>query len=133
VCGERNLSNLVETYLVGAMTQDSALRYFRRAPRKAVITGGDRLDIALAALETDTSALILTGDFPPDVRVLTAAEEKGIPIILVSYDTYSTIERVKDVTGKIKIDDEKRINLAKKLVADHVDWRGILQFLDATC
>ena len=54
LCGEKNLSNLVERYLVGAMTQDAAIHYFRSAPRKAVITGGDRPDIALAALETDT-------------------------------------------------------------------------------
>ena len=129
LCGEENLSNLIECYLVGAMTQDSAIRYFRRAPRKAVITGGDRPDIALAALETDTSALILTGDLYPDVRVLAGAKEKGVPVILVSYDTYTTVERVRDITGKIKVGDEKRINLAKELVSENVDWKGILECL----
>ena len=37
--------------LVGAMSVESALSYFRRKPNKAVITGGDRADIQLAALE----------------------------------------------------------------------------------
>jgi BioD-like phosphotransacetylase family protein len=129
LCGEENMSNLVERYLIGAMTQESAIRYFRKAPGKAVITGGDRPDIALAALETDTSALILTGDLYPDVRVLARAKEKGIPIILVSYDTFTTVERAHDISGKIKIGDEKRINLAKELVSKHVDWKGLLSCL----
>jgi len=132
LCGEENVSNLVERYLVGAMTQESAIRYFRKAPRKVVITGGDRSDIALAAIETDTSALILTGDLYPDVRVLARAKEKGIPVILVSYDTFTTMERTHDITGKIKIGDDKRINLAKELVSKYVDWKGLLSCLGVT-
>ena len=111
------------------MTQDSAIHYFRRAPRKAVITGGDRPDLALAALETDTSALILTGNLYPDVRVLARAEEKGVPVILVPYDTYTTVGKVKDVTGKIRIGDKKRINEAKRLVSKHVNWKGLFSCL----
>ncbi len=129
LCGERNLSNQVERYLVGAMTHDSAVRYFRSAPRKAVITGGDRPDIALAALETDTSVLILTGNFYPDVRVKAKAEERGVPIILVSYDTYNTMEKVRDITGKIRVDDRKRIDEAKRLVSEYVKWDELLSYL----
>jgi len=129
LCGEKNMTNLIEHYLVGAMTQDSAIHYFRRAPRKAVITGGDRPDLALAALETDTSALILTGNLYPDVRVLARAEEKGVPVILVPYDTYTTVGKVKDVTGKIRIGDKKRINEAKRLVSKHVNWKGLFSCL----
>lgn len=125
VC-EENLSNIVENFLVGAMRQESAISYFRRAPRKAVITGGDRPDMALAAMETDTSAIILTGNLYPDVRVLAKAKEKGIPVILVPYDTYSTVHKVQEVSGKIKAGDTKRINLAKELVTKYVDFKGLL-------
>ncbi len=127
LCGEEHLSNLIEHYLVGAMTHEAAIRYFRRAKRKAVVTGGDRPDIALAALETDTSAVILTGNLYPNVRVLAKAEEKGVPVILVPYDTYTTVNKVRDVTGKITIGDNKRINEAKRIVSEHVDWRGLLE------
>jgi BioD-like phosphotransacetylase family protein len=126
LCGEENLSNLVERYLVGAMTQETAIRYLRRTPKKAVIAGGDRPDIALAALETDTSALILTGNLHPNVRVLSKAKEKGVPIILVSYDTYTTVDMVRDVTGKIRGGDKKRINEAKRLASEYVDWKELL-------
>ena len=56
---------LVENLTVGAMTADAALSRFRRSSNKAVITGGDRTDIQLAALETSTTCLILTGNLRP--------------------------------------------------------------------
>ena len=127
--GEENLSNMVEGFLVGAMRPESAISYFRRYPRKAVITGGDRPDIALAAMETDTSAIILTGNLYPEVRVLAKAKERGIPIILVSYDTYTTVQKVQEISGKIKAGDTKRINLAKELVKEHVDFKGLLSYM----
>jgi BioD-like phosphotransacetylase family protein len=40
--------------MVGAMSAENALSYFRRKAHKVVITGGDRPDIQLAALETST-------------------------------------------------------------------------------
>lgn len=49
---------MVEHLMIGAMDVDSALTYFRRKPNKAVITGGDRPDIQLAALETSTKCTI---------------------------------------------------------------------------
>jgi hypothetical protein len=117
---------LVENYLVGAMTQESAIRYFRTTPRKAIITGGDRPDICLAALETDTSALILTGNLHPDVLVIARADERGVPILLVPYDTFTTVRKLDDVTGKIRIGDSKRVALARDLVSDYVDWEGLV-------
>jgi len=49
--GAEKTGELVEHMLVGAMSAESALAYFRRTPNKAVITGGDRADIQLAALD----------------------------------------------------------------------------------
>ena len=123
------IKKVVENFLVGAMRQESAISYFRKAPRKAVITGGDRPDIALAAIETDTSALILTGNLFPDVRVLAKAKERGVPVILVPYDTYLTVQKVQEVSGKIKKGDTKRISLAKEIVKKHVDYKGLLKHI----
>ncbi|MCL4393587.1 MAG: phosphotransacetylase family protein, partial [Chloroflexi bacterium] len=83
---------LVENIMVGAMSVDSALAYFRRKPNKAVITGGDRADIALAALETSTRCLVLTGNLRPNPLILGRAEELGVPLILARQDTLSAVE-----------------------------------------
>jgi uncharacterized protein len=81
---EENVDQIAESFMVGAMGQDKAMRFFRRRPRKVVVTGGDRSDVQLAALETDTRALVLTGDLPPSAHVLSRAEELGVPMVLVA-------------------------------------------------
>jgi hypothetical protein len=36
---------------------------------------------------------------------------------------------LQDIVGKIKYSDKRRIKLAKQLVAENVDWRGLLRHL----
>jgi len=127
--GEDRMDLLVEDVLVGAMTMDSALSYLRRTTNKAIITGGDRADLALAALETSTSVLILTGGLYPTVNVITRATEKGVPVILVHYDTFTTIEKLHEVSRKIKPGDEKSIAMVKENVEKYCRWEDILSRL----
>lgn len=127
--GGENMKLPVEDTLIGAMTYDSALHYFRRSANKAVVTGGDRADIALAALETSTSALVLTGGLHPDVKVLAKADEKGVPVILVPYDTYTTIQKLQGVSRKIKSTDAKAINLAKENIERYCEFGEIARAL----
>lgn len=127
---EGNMSLPVEETLIGAMTLDSALNYFRRAANKAVVTGGDRAEIAFAALETSTSALVLTGGLHPDVKVLSRAEEKGVPVILVPYDTYTTVQKLQAVSRKIKSTDAKAINLAKENIGKYCEFEEISKALE---
>lgn len=127
--GKEGLSRIVEDVVVGAMTMESALGYLRRSPNKAVVTGGDRADVALAALETSTSALILTGGLYPDVKVIARAGEKGVPVILVHYDTYTTIERISEIERRIRPQDGRSIELAKENVEKHCRWQEILNAL----
>ena len=124
-----SLTRMVEEVVVGSMTIESALSYLRRAPNKAVITGGDRSDMAVTALETSTSVLILTGGLYPDVGVLTRAIEKNVPVILVHYDTYAAIERLHDVTRRIHSGDELGIRIAAANVTDHCNWQSVLDYV----
>ena len=55
--------------MLGAMGAELALKFFRTKPDKIVITGGDRADIQLAALETDTKCLVLTGNLSQLYRI----------------------------------------------------------------
>ena len=125
-CRDR-LDTTYENILIGAMTPDLALTYFRRIPSKIVITGGDRADIILTALETDTKAIILTGGVTPSYRVLAKAEELGVPLLLVPYDTYTTISRVREISGKIKPEDVKRINLVEKVFTKYVNYEELIR------
>ena len=97
-CPERS-EELIESLMVGALSVDSGLDYFGRKTNKAVITRGDRPDIQMAALETSTKCLILTGNISPMPIVLHRAKEKGIPIIVVKEDTLSTLRRIEEAIG----------------------------------
>jgi BioD-like phosphotransacetylase family protein len=123
------MNRMVEEVVVGSMTIESALGYLRRAPNKAVITGGDRSDMAVTALETSTSVLILTGGLYPDIGVLTRASEKKVPVILVHYDTITAIERLHVVSRRIQPADEQGIRIAENNVSEFCDWQFILDYL----
>ncbi|BAF59689.1 MAG: phosphotransacetylase family protein [Pelotomaculum sp.] len=128
--GHDRLNLLVEDVIIGAMTMASALTYLRRAANKAVILGGDRADLALAALETSTSVLILTGGLYPDVKVIARAEEMKVPVILVHYDTYTTIEKLGQVSRHIQPSDRESIRAALENIVDYCDWKYILSKLN---
>lgn len=129
LAGEDKLDRPVEDLIIGAMTIESALGYLRRSPNKAFITGGDRADLALAALETSTSVIILTGGLYPDVKVIARASEKGVPVILVHYDTYATMEKLSEVSKNIRPGDNQAINAAKEIIDNHVNWQYIVDQL----
>lgn len=128
-CGEDRLGTLVERFCVGAMDADSALRVFRRTPKKAVITGGHRSDIQLAALETDTGCLVLTGGVPPNPLVLARAQETGVPILVVQEDTLFTVEKFENLVGRLRIREREKIDRGVALVGANVDSAGILAAL----
>lgn len=123
--GEGYLDKLVEEIMIGAMTPESALNYFHRSINKAVVAGGDRPLIAMAALETNTSLLILTGGIYPDVRVLSKAAEQKVPVILVPYDTYTTVEKLHCVTRKIQVSDSKAISQARTHLEEYADLQKL--------
>lgn len=130
-CGEDRLDAMVERFCVGAMDVESALRVFRRIPRKAVVTGGSRADIQLAALETDTRCLVLTGGIPPNDLIVHKAEQKGVPILVCRDDTMVVVERFEKIVGRLRIRESEKIARGVGLVSDHVDAAGILASLRA--
>ncbi len=127
--GEDRLDTMIERFCVGAMDVDSALRVFRRMPRKAVVTGGSRADIQLAALETDTRCLVLTGGISPNDIILHKAEEKGVPVLVCPHETMLAVERFEKLVGRLRIREREKIERGVGLVAAHVDVDGILASL----
>jgi BioD-like phosphotransacetylase family protein len=128
------LEGLVDGFLIGAMSPESAMSWLRRSIRRALITGGDRTDLILMALETKPSAVILTGNLYPPVGVLTKAEEKGVPVLLVPDDTYTTVMKLEMLEGRIipSPTSTRKIQLTRQIVGEFVDWRKILgDFVDS--
>lgn len=122
LCCEDAVDEYVERFSIGAMDVDSAMKYFRKTPNKAVITGGHRSDIQIAALETSTKCLILTGDQNPSEVVVGKAMMAGVPILVVREDTLSTVEKMEEIIGKVHFKGEKKIERARELLASHFNY-----------
>jgi BioD-like phosphotransacetylase family protein len=129
LCCPDKMDELVEHLMVGAMSVDSALSYFRRKPNKAVITGGDRPDIQLAALETSTKCVILTGNLQPSPIILGRAEEVGVPMILVRQDTLTAVEVIERFFGKTRFHLEKKVLRFEEMLEDRFDFERLYQAL----
>ena len=121
VCGERHGDRLVETYMIGAMSSEHALRYFQLTPNKAVIVGGDRAEVVLAALETATVAVVLTGNYVPSPAVIERAEERGVPLVSVETDTVTAADGMRRLFGRLRVKERAKTDLISQLIEEAVD------------
>lgn len=121
---------LVEALMVGAMTEVSALRRFRKQPNKAVITGGDRTDIQLAAMETSTTCLILTGNLHPNNLIIKQAENMCVPILLVPSNTMETVEALDRIFGKTRLGQKEKLDKFIGYVKEFIDLKRLDKALE---
>ena len=120
---------LVENLTVGAMTSEAALSHFRKMPNKAVITGGDRPDIQVAALETSTVCLILTGNLRPHPLILKQANKSKVAVIIVPETTLETIEAIDQIFGKTRLAQLAKLEKFQALFEKHVDVERLYKAL----
>jgi BioD-like phosphotransacetylase family protein len=119
--GEAYLDNLVEDIVVGAMGPEHALSIFRKYRNLCVVTGGDRSDIMLAAMEAKARCLILTGNLYPSSIILGKAEELGIPVIMVATDTFTTAEHADTLIKSARTHEAKKLERLRELIDCCVD------------
>jgi BioD-like phosphotransacetylase family protein len=128
LCSKDKVDELISSFMIGAMSEEQALIFFKKQSDKAVITGGDRADVQLAALETDTKCLILTGNFQPPSVVTNRAEELGIPVVLVPFDTLTTMEKINEIIGKVRFHEIVKIEKMVEAVKKQVDIDLLINF-----
>lgn len=87
----------------------------------AVVTGGDRTDIQLAALETSTQCLILTGHMPSSPAILSRAEDLEIPILSVDLDTLSTVAIVDRAFGQVRVNEPVKVEYICNSMTENFD------------
>ena len=129
LCCEDRLSLMVEGLTIGAMNVNSAIEYFRQKSNMVVVTGSDRRDLQMAALETLTNCLILTGHTPPDPLILSRAEDLEIPILAVDSDTLTTVEIVDAAFGQVSISESIKVKRVIDLMAENFDFERLFDLL----
>jgi len=127
LAGEEGLGNKVKHIFVGAQSADAALRnpLFKKED-KLIITSGDRSDMILAALESETSGIVLANNILPPHNIISKASEKKIPLLLVPSDTFKAAKQVDDMECLISKRNQDKIELVSDLVKEHVDLKALL-------
>lgn len=121
IAGEGGLNRIIKNVFIGAMNAEAALQepIFRKED-KLIITGGDRDDMIIAALESDTSCIILTNNIVPSSNIVAKASEFNIPLLLVSEDTYQIARQIDKIEPALTKDDSEKINMITEMVMKHI-------------
>ncbi|MCU0849414.1 MAG: DRTGG domain-containing protein [Spirochaetes bacterium] len=128
LAGEKGMANVVKHVFVGAMSTDESLRnpVFNKE-KKFLITSGDRSDMIHAALDSDTSGILLTNNILPPGQILARASEKNIPLLLVTMDTYQATRQVDSMEALLTADNGARIEMLGQLSEKYLKMKEILE------
>jgi len=118
---------LVESVMLGAMVVDHGPTYFGRKMNKAVVIRGDRPDMQLAALQTSTRCLILTGNIEPVQAVARQAEAGGVPVILTEGDTNSVAVEIEGVLSQTRFGQGKKMSRLTEIMGKQVNYSLLMQ------
>ncbi|MGB3299573.1 MAG: phosphotransacetylase family protein [Phormidesmis sp.] len=123
---ERIDQMMVEEISIGAMNANSALRYFNQAHNMVVVTGGDRFDIQMAALESSTQCLVLTGRLSPRADILARAQDLEVPILSVDLDTLTTVEMIEQAFDQVRLHEPIKVACIGHLMEQHFETQRMM-------
>ncbi len=124
ISNEDNAAELVENYLLGAMTPDSGTDYFSRKSHKAAVVRQERADMQLAALETPTTVLVLAGsNQAPIYNVLNKAKKAGVPIITTKSEISDIVKDIETTISKSRINQDKKLAKLGDMVKQNLDMK----------
>ena len=121
---------LVEYVMTGGWFLDQGIHVFSRRENKAVVVRGDRPDLQMAALETSTVCLILTGGINPIQYVTYHAEQEEVPLVQVPHSTLETLQRLHTVDQRVSVRHADKVARYADLMAQHCRMEDILGAID---
>ena len=121
VACEEKSDALVEHLLVGGMGMDPGQLYFGLRENKAVIVRGDRPDLQMAALDTATACLILTGGKTPVQYIAHHAELRQTPMLATSASTLDTMELLHSIGDMASVHSPHKAQCFAELLEAHCD------------
>lgn len=123
--GAEKAEELVENLMLGGKVVDHGPNYFGRKANKAVVVRSERPDMQLAALETSTRCLVLTGNYAPMAAVLRRAAEKKVPIILARDNITTVAENVERAIGQSRLDEGDKLPGISRMMEQHFDFATV--------
>lgn len=120
--GEDQSERLLDNFLIGGLVLDWGPFYFSSRNNTGVIVRGDRPDVQLAAIQTETTrALVLTKGVRPVEYVIYEAAQRGIPLVVVPGNTHDVAEQLEGLQPQVAFDHADKLARMVDLVSEHVD------------
>ena len=116
---------LVENLMLGALTVDTGPLYYERKENKAAILRSERSDMQLAALQTPTRCLVLSGGQELLPQVMNEAEGKGVPIIQTRDDIATIVSNIEDALDKHRFNHEQKLPILTGLIEQYFDFPAL--------
>lgn len=126
IAGEGGLGNVIHNIFIGAMSGTTAQMdpLFKRE-NKLIITSGDRSEMIVAALESDTACVMLTNNIVPSPAIISRASELNVPLLLVPDDTYQVARQIDSMDIVVAKNEVEKIDLLESLVTENIDMEKI--------
>ena len=124
ISSKDKVDGLIENIMLGAMSPDSGRDYFNRRKNKAVITRAERADMQLAALETSTKCLIISGN-RPNASVMVKAEDKNVPVMVVNQEIKDIIAGIEQALSQTKFQNVQKLQAMSALLDSHFDYKAL--------
>ena len=123
---------LVEYVMTGGWFLDQGVHVFSRRENKAVVVRGDRPDLQMAALETSTVCLVLTGGIYPIQYVTYHAEQQETPLVQTPHSTLETLQRLHTVEQRVSVRHAEKVARYADLMAQHCRMDEVLGAIDGS-
>ena len=122
LAGQSGLQHQIHNILIGSISTDAAIKSsLFEDHHKALIVSGDRSDMILNAIEHSIAAIILTNNIVPSSAMISKADDKGVPLLLVSSDTHETARQIDNIEPLPTRNDTGKIAIIEQMVQKHVD------------
>ncbi len=139
VAGHDHLGNRVMDTIVAAMTPQNTIGHIQHGT--FVITPGDRIDNILVCIASHlvarqkdrrtVSGVLLSGGIEPDPTIMELLIDAQVPILISNEDTYRISAKVRNLVVKIGPKDVDKIEMARRMIKDHIDGAALLARLRA--
>ena len=119
--GQDKKDQLFDNVLIGGIVLDNGVEYFGINHTKAVVVRADRPDIQMAALQTPTRCLVLTGGHRPIQYIEHEAREEEVPVILVQQGTLEASRQLDTLFDGASVHHPDKADAFADLLQCHAD------------
>ncbi|HOW56663.1 MAG TPA: AAA family ATPase [Smithellaceae bacterium] len=124
IAGENNLHRIVKNVFIGSVSASAAMKNpLFQAEDKVVITSGDRGDMIVSALGSNSAAIILTNNILPPPNLIDKAEKHNVPLLLVSLDAFQVAKQIDALESLPTKEDKEKIKLIESMITTHVNLK----------